>query len=107
MIARMDAKVERALRDAIGHVADAEADQIESALGRLDDAERTEAIALSIAVVCYVMVDVCEMGWPNDASVRRIAEGLASVGTTAERLRLNAEDIHRRRNCRPGGLSGY
>jgi hypothetical protein len=94
MIGRINPKVEKAMREAMSHVAHVEADQIESALGGLDDAERTEAIALSMAVVCYVMVDVCEMQWPNDASVRRIAEGLASVGSTAERLRLNAEEIY-------------
>lgn len=94
MIARINAKVERALREAMGHVAHAEEDQILDPFTRLDDAEQTEAIALSMMVALYVMVDVCDNQWPNDASVRRIASGLATVGTTAERLRLDAEEIY-------------
>jgi hypothetical protein len=59
MIARINAKVEKALREAMGHVAYAEADQMESALAVLDDAERAKARALSALVVCHVGVDAC------------------------------------------------
>jgi hypothetical protein len=37
MIARIDPTVEKALREAMGHVAHAQADQIEPALAALDD----------------------------------------------------------------------
>ena len=94
MIVRINAKVEKALRDAMGHVAHAEADRIEPALAMLDGAERTEALALSIMVACYVVVDVCQSQWPDDASVQRIADGLTTVGTTAERLHLSAGEIY-------------
>jgi hypothetical protein len=52
VIARINPKVERALRDAMGHVAHAEADRIESAFVVLDDAERTEALTLSVLITC-------------------------------------------------------
>jgi hypothetical protein len=94
MIARTNAKAEKALREALGNVAQAEPDQIEQALAGLDQAERNEALALSLMITCYVVVDVCESQWPDDASVRRIAQGLATVGTTAERLRLDADEIY-------------
>ena len=94
MIARINPKVDKALREAMGHVAHAEADQIEPALAVLDDAERTEALALAIMIACYVMVDACGTQWPTQASVRRIAEDLATTGTTAKRLQLDAEEIY-------------
>jgi hypothetical protein len=94
MIVRINAKAEKALREAMGHVAHSEADQIEPALAMLDDAERTEALALSIMVACYVVVDVCQNQWPDDASVQRIADGLATIGTAAERLHLDTGEIY-------------
>jgi hypothetical protein len=95
MSARINAKVEKALRETIGSVPHAEADQIEAPLAALTDDERLEAIGLSIIITGYVVVNVCDSQWPNDASVRRIAHGLATVGTTAKRLQLDAEEIYR------------
>jgi hypothetical protein len=94
MITRIDAKVEKALREAMGHVAHAEADQIEPSLAVLDEAERTEALGLAIMVACYAVVDACGTKWPTDASVRRIAEDLATTGTTAQQLQLDAEELN-------------
>jgi hypothetical protein len=95
MTARINAKVEKALREAMAHVAHAEADQIELPFAVLDDAERTEAIGLAVMIAGYVVVDVCESQWPDDASTQRIAQGLATVGATARQLQLDAEDIYR------------
>jgi hypothetical protein len=94
MIARMNAKVEKALRDAMGHVAHAEPDQIEAPLADLTDAERTEALALAILIACYVVVDACGSQWPDDGDVRRFARSLATIGTTAERLKLDEGQIY-------------
>jgi hypothetical protein len=94
MTTQISAKAEKALRDAMAHVAHAEADRIEPSLAVLDDAERTEALGLAVMVAGYVVVDVCESQWPDDASVRRIAKGLATVGTTARQLQLDAEEIY-------------
>jgi len=94
MIARFNAKVEKAMREAMSHVARAEADQIEPALAVLDDKERAEALRLALLVACYVMIDVCDNKWPNQASVRQIAEDVATTGTTAKQLHLDAEQIH-------------
>ena len=94
MIVRINAKVEKALREAMGHVAHGEADQIEHALAVLDEGEREEALRLAVLVACYVMIDVCDSKWPNQASVRQIAEDLATTGTTASRLNLDAEEIY-------------
>jgi len=95
MITRINAKVEKALRSAMAHVAHAEADQIEPSLAILDQAERTEALGLAVMVAGYVMVDACGIHWPDDdASVRQIAEDLATSGTTARRLQLDAQEIY-------------
>lgn len=94
MVTRINAKVEKALRDAMGHAAHAEADQIGQSLGVLDDAEHTEALGLAIMVVGYVIVDACGTQWPDDANVRQFAKDLATTGTTARRLRLSAKEIY-------------
>lgn len=94
MIARINAKVEHALRDAMSRVPRIEPDQIDAPLAALDDDERTEAIALSIMVVGYVVVDVCGAQWPDHGDLRQIANDLATTGTTAERLRLDADEIY-------------
>jgi hypothetical protein len=94
MITRINAKVEKALREAIGSVPRVEADQIAVPLAALDDRERAEALGLAIIITCYVAVDVCDSQWPVPASVRGIAEDLATTGTTAKRLQLDAEEIY-------------
>lgn len=94
MIPRINAKVEKALREAMSHVGHAEEDQIEPSLAVLDDTERAEAFGLAIVITCYVMVDVCRSTWPVQSTVRRIAEDLATTGTTAKRLQLNTDEIY-------------
>jgi hypothetical protein len=94
MIARVNAKVERALRKTLGDLPRAETGQIEMPLASLTDAERAEALALAILITCYVVVDACGTHWPDDASIRRIAHGLATIGTTAERLHLDEGEIY-------------
>ena len=94
MIARMDAKVERALRDAMRHVAHAEADRIESSLAVLDDAGRSMAIGLAVIITGYVVVDACGAQWPDDGDLRQFAHSLATIGTTAERLHMDAGEIY-------------
>ena len=75
MTARINAKVEKALREAIDSVANSEEDQTPPSLAALDDRERAEALGLAIIITCYVMVDACGTQWPVQASVRRIASG--------------------------------
>lgn len=94
MIARMNAKVETAMREAMGHVAHAEPDQIEPSLTMLDRDERTDALTYSGLIAGYVAIVACGTDWPTDPSIRRIAHGLATIGTTAERLKLDAEQIY-------------
>jgi hypothetical protein len=94
VIARINAKVERALREALISVARIEEDQITAPLAVLDDKERAEALGLAIIITSYVAVDACGSQWPIQTSVRRIAGALATKGTMAKRLHLDAEEIH-------------
>jgi hypothetical protein len=94
MIARINAKVEKALREAMGHVAHAEEDEIDASFADLTAAERAELIGLSIMVACYVAVDACGSQWPDDSDVRQIAHDLATTGTTAKHLRLDEGEIY-------------
>jgi hypothetical protein len=93
MISRIDAKVEKALRQAMAHVAYAEADQIGPSLDVLDEEERTQAIGLAVMVAGYVIVDACGTQWPDAANTRQFADDLATTGSTARRLDLDAEEI--------------
>jgi hypothetical protein len=94
VIARINAKVEKALREALDNVPHAEQDQITAPLAVLDDRERAEALGLAIVITSYAAVDACGSQWPTQASMRRIAGALATTGSTAKRLQLNAEEIH-------------
>jgi hypothetical protein len=94
MIARINAKPEKALREAITSVARTEAEQIPPSLAALDDRERTEALALAGIFTCYVVVDACGSLWPTQANVRRIAGTLATGTTHAEQLHLDPEQIY-------------
>jgi len=94
MIARLNAKPEKALREALTSVARLETEQIPPSLAVLSEGERAEALGLAIIIAGYVVVDVCESQWPNRASVRRIAQGLATGTTLAEeKLHLDPEEI--------------
>ncbi len=94
MIARINAKADKALREAIDNVGHAEADQIEVPLTRLDETERAEALGLAIMVAGYVIVDASGTQWPDDANVRQFAGSLATGGRTVKRLQLDAVQIH-------------
>jgi hypothetical protein len=94
VIARINAKVERVLREALINVARIEEDQITAPFAVLDDKERAEALGLAIIITNYVAVDACGSRWPTQASVRRIAGALATKGTMAMRLHLDAEETH-------------
>ena len=94
MITRINARVEKVLREAIGSVPNIEADQIPATLAALDDKERAEVLALAGIVTSYVAIDVCDAKWPNHANIRQIADDLATTGTTAQRLHLDAGAIY-------------
>jgi hypothetical protein len=94
VIARINAKAEKALREALDSVPHVEEDQITTLLAVLDDKERTEALGLAIAITSYVAIDVCDSQWPTQADVRQIAEDLATTGSTAKRLQLDTKEIH-------------
>jgi hypothetical protein len=94
MITRINAKAEKALREVLGNVPRVAADQIEAPLSEFDDRERAEVIGLAIIITGYVMVDACGSQWPVQSSVQRIAGSLATIGDTAKRLQLDAEEIY-------------
>lgn len=94
MIGLINTKVEVALREALARVAHVEVDQITAPLEALDEAEHTEALGLAVMITGYVAVDACGSQWPATASVRRIADALATKGSTAKRLRLDTEEIY-------------
>jgi hypothetical protein len=94
VIARINTKVEKALREALDNVAHVEEDQITVPLAPLDESEHAEALALAGMITCYVTVDVCGNKWPNQASARQVAEDLATTGSTAKRLKLDTGQIY-------------
>jgi hypothetical protein len=94
MIFQINAKAEKALREALTNVARAEADQITAPLLALDDTERAAALGIALMVTGYVGVHACGAQWPNDASVRQIAEDIATAGAAAKRLQLDAGQIY-------------
>jgi hypothetical protein len=94
MIARINNKPERALREAITSVLRSEVELIPPSLAALDDEDRTEALTLASIFICYIVVDACGNLWPSKANARRIAEDLATTGAHAERVHLDPELIY-------------
>jgi hypothetical protein len=94
VIAQINPTVEKALREALGNVRNLEDGQIPVPLEALDERERAEVIGLAIIITCYVMVDVCRSTWPRQATVCRIADDLATAGSTAKRLHLDPGEIN-------------
>jgi hypothetical protein len=94
VIARINAKVEKALREALDSVPHVEDVQITTPLAVLDERERTEALGLAMMITSYVAIDVSGAQWPNQASARQIAQDLATTGSTAKRLQLDAEEVY-------------
>lgn len=93
MTARINAHLEKALREALSGAARIE-ENFEARLAVLDDTERTDALGLAAVITCYAVVDACGSTWPTDSSVRRIADALATTGTLAARLKLDEEQVY-------------
>lgn len=94
MNARIEAKTEKALRDALYSVTRIETDQIPPSLAALGEEERTQAVGLAITISAYVVVDVCGAQWPTKTTLQRIAEDLATTSSGAKRLNLDPERIN-------------
>jgi hypothetical protein len=90
----INAKAETALREAISAVSRLEIDQIEPALGKLDELELAEALGLAVTITGYVAVDSCGTEWPTKHSMRRIADDVATTGTVSKTLKLDPEKIY-------------
>lgn len=94
MIAQINAKAEKALREAIHSVTHIETDQIPPSLAALGDRERAEAVGLAIIATAYVIVDVAGSQWPVKSSVERFSKTVATKSTLAQRLRLDPDEIY-------------
>lgn len=75
MIARINAKVEKALRQGLTSAARIEVDRIEPGLAGLDDTECAEALGLAIIITCYVAAGVCGAERRARSSHRRVLAG--------------------------------
>lgn len=93
MIARINAKAEKSLRDALHSVLSIEADQIPPSLAALDDQERTETLGLAVIVTAYVLIEACGAQWPVRTSLDRIANTIATKSANAKRLHLDPQEI--------------
>lgn len=94
MTTQINAKTEKALREALHSVTLIGDDQIPPSLAALDDDQRTAAVGLALIITGYIMIDACGSQWPTQASVQRIARTLATKSTNAERLHLDPEKIY-------------
>jgi hypothetical protein len=94
---RLDPKVERIFRKALGHAARAEMTELAHLIHAEDEVSNEQLAAclgLCAWVTAYTAIDVCGGRWPNTASVRRMAEGSATVGEIVKRTGLTPEDAY-------------
>jgi hypothetical protein len=88
----IDPAVERIFRKALGHAARAELAELIQVEEALSDEHLALCIQLCAFVTGYTAIDVCGRKWPNNASVRRMAEGSANIGEIVKRTGLTADD---------------
>lgn len=94
MIARINPKAEKALREALFSVTRIGADEVPPSLAALDDQERMEVLGLAVIVASYVFIEACGSRWPVRTSLQRIARTVATKSTNAKRLALDPDQIY-------------
>lgn len=94
MDARINAKAEKALREALYSVTRIEEGEIPEGLAALGDQERAEVGGLAVIVAAYALIDACGSQWPVRNSLQQIAQTLATRSSNAERLHLDSEKIY-------------
>jgi hypothetical protein len=92
-IKRLSPEIEKPFREALGHAARAETEELESFLKRLTDEQVVEGIALCVFAAGYTAIDVVGREWPSEANLRRMASGTTS-GANAQKLGLREQDVY-------------
>lgn len=93
MIARIDAKTEKALREALHGVTRTGKDEVPPTLAALDEGERAAVGGLAVIVTAYVLIDACGNQWPIRSSLERIANTLATKTTQAREQGWDPDQI--------------
>jgi hypothetical protein len=94
MAARIDAKTEKSLREALHGVTRTGKDEIPPTLAALDEHERTAVGALALTVTAYALIAACGNQWPVKSSRERIARTLATKTKGARAEGLDPEQIY-------------
>lgn len=90
----INAKVEKALREALYSVTQIDEEQVPPSLAALDESERTAAVGLAVVIAAYIIVDVAGSQWPVKSSVERFSRTVATKLSTAQRLHLDPDQIY-------------
>lgn len=94
MNARIDAKIEKSLREALHEAVRIGKDEVPPTLAALDEQERTAVGALALTVTAYVLVAACGSQWPLQGSLEKIAETLATKSRKAREEELDPNQIY-------------
>lgn len=94
MNARIDAKTEKSLREALHGMTLTGKDEIPPTLAALDETARTAVGALALTVTAYVLIAACGNQWPVKSSRERIAKTLATKTKGAREQGLDPEQIY-------------
>jgi len=86
---RIDPSIEKPTRDLLRHAIRGDLDQMGQQVYAIGDERYLECIALCIAIVGYVAIDVCQR-WPTDADLREIARHAAE---TTEEFEIDATAV--------------
>jgi hypothetical protein len=90
MMAIIDPKVEKPMREMLGHAIRGELQELAVMIQAVGDATYKQILGLCLTAAAYVAVDVSGR-WPTDADVRDIAHRVASKEAMYE---LGEEDVH-------------
>ena len=94
MIARIGAETEKLFRDALGHGARVELDDLDQVLDSMSDKQLLDSAELCRVTTSYAVIYICGRNWPDEENRRGIAETAATYGTLAKKRGLTVQEAY-------------
>jgi hypothetical protein len=93
-IGRLPPEVEEPFRQGLDHAAKGRIGELGSLVDGLSEQQLSGVIGMCLFTAAYTAIDVCGRKWPDDASVREMAEHTASVSPEDKALGLTAQSVY-------------
>jgi hypothetical protein len=71
---RIDPKIEKPIRDMLGHAIRGEFDELADVIEAIGEERLLECLVLCLEIAGYIAIDICGHKWPSKADVHEIAQ---------------------------------